>query len=93
MFGFGVVMLGMSLWFLLFAVIFDNIHKSIERGLENRWKSVYHNEGDFWDGEELDERTGEIGSDLRPAGGYRPHVGRDYESIIKRFHDGGWQDA
>jgi len=46
--------------------------------------------GDYWDGEELDYDTGEIGTNTGPTIRHPKNRDRAYSGSAERFHDGGW---
>ena len=48
---------------------------------------------DYWDGEEIDYETGEIGANPRPTIRHPKNRDRAYSGGAERFHDGGGQDS
>lgn len=54
----------------------------------HNWTKRYHYAGDYWDGGELDDQIGTIGSDGRPEPGYTTYVVRDFAGGVERFDYG-----
>jgi|TARA_B110000285_G_scaffold216976_1_gene264804 hypothetical protein len=46
--------------------------------------------GDYWDGEDIDYDTGEIGANTRASVRHPKNRDRAYSGSVERFHDGGW---
>ena len=49
--------------------------------------------GDYWDGEEVNYDTGEVGANARPSVRHPKNRDRAYAGSAERFHDGGGQDS
>ena len=55
---------------------------------ESRDKQVMAN--DYWDGEDIDYDTGEVGANARASVRHPKNRDRAYSGSVERFHDGGW---
>jgi len=58
--------------------------------VETESKTEGDHPDDYWDGEELDYDTGEIGTNTGPTIRHPKNRDRAYSGSAERFHDGGW---
>ncbi len=86
-----------SLWFLWFVFFFlpwffiwrhFNYKDSEETFIES--SPTKASPDDYWDGEDIDYDTGEIGADTRASVRHPKNRDRAYSGSVERFHDGGW---
>lgn len=69
------------------------VHEELEQWRKEREQEQIEAQteaGDYWDGEDVNYDTGEIGADARASVRHPKNHDRAYSGSVERFHDGGW---
>lgn len=76
-----------------FAEVSDDIQKRFRAWEKQKQREELREmteAGDYWDGEDVNYDTGEIGADARASVRHPKNRDRAYSGSVERFHDGGW---
>lgn len=95
-FGWSLVFLFGSYFLKWFAKLSKDIHEEFEEWMKLKEQEDIQEQmeaGDYWDGEDINYETGEVGSNSRPRVRHPKNRDRAYSGSVERFHDGGGQDS
>ena len=90
--GLAVVLVGYVFGLDYFSKVSEDVHIEFEAFVKEKEKEQLHEmteAGDYWDGEDIDYDTGEIGADARASVRHPKNRDRAYSGSVERFHDGG----